>query len=141
MDEAKNVCRHFIFSPKNKFSSPLHQFSANHAQERTSPLKLLSCSSIPTIFRSDQNEDIKLKTDEDLQVQEVSKSEKDQINEKSPMKSEKDRVKTKSLRSEEDIFGDTEKDLDEDAAFVSNMVIGDTLSYTAMVCTSQNVFC
>ena len=57
------------------------------------------------------------------------------------MKSEKDRVKTKSLRSEEDIFGDTEKDLDEDAAFVSNMVIGDTLSYTAMVCTSQNVFC
>ena len=81
-----------------------------------------------------------MKTDEDLQVQEVSKSEKDQINEKSPMKSEKDRVKTKSLRSEEDIFGDTEKDLDEDAAFVSNMVIGDTLSYTAMVCTSQNVF-
>ena len=117
------------------------EFSANHAQERTCSLVLLSCSSIRTIFRSDQNEDIKLKTDEDLQVQEVSKSEKDQINEKSPMKSEKDRVKTKSLRSEEDIFGDTEKDLDEDAAFVSNMVIGDTLSYTVMVCTSQNVFC
>ena len=80
-----------------------------------------------------------MKTDEDLQVQKVSKSEKDQINEKSPMKSEKDRVTTKSLRSE-DIFGDTEKDVDEDAAYVSNMVIGDTLSYTAMVCTCQNVF-
>ena len=58
---------------------------------------------------------------------------------KSPKKSEKDRVKTKSLRSE-DIFKDTEKDLDEDAANVSNVVIGDTLSYTALVCTSQNVF-
>ena len=82
---------------------------------------------------------MKLKTGEDLQVQEVSKSEKDQINEKSPKKSEKDRVKTKSLRSE-DIFKDTEKDLVEDAANVSNVVIGDTLSYTAMVCTYQNVF-
>ena len=71
-----------------------------------------------------------MKTDEDLQVQKVSKSEKDRINEKSPKKSEKDRVKTKSLRSEEDIFGDTEKDLEEDAAYVSNVVIGDTLSYT-----------
>ena len=81
-----------------------------------------------------------MKTDEDLQVQKVSKSEKDQINEKSPMKSQKDRVKTKSLRSEEDIFRDTEKNLDEDAANVSNVVIGDTLSYTALVCTSQNVF-
>ena len=80
-----------------------------------------------------------MKTDEDLQVQKVSKSEKDQINEKSPKKSEKDRVKTKSLRSEEDIFRDTEKNLDEDAANVSNVVIGDTLSYTTMVCTCQNV--
>ena len=80
-----------------------------------------------------------MKTDEDLQVQKVSKSEKDQINKKSPKKSEKDRVKTKSLRSE-DIFKDTEKDLVEDAANVSNVVIGDTLSYTVMVCTSQNVF-
>ena len=102
-------------------------------------LVLLRCSSIFTNFRSDQNEDIKLKTNEDLQVQEVSKSEKDQINEKSPMKSEKDRVSKKSLRSEEDIFGDTEKDLEEDAAYVSNVVIGDTLSYTTMVCTCQNV--
>ena len=73
-----------------------------------------------------------MKTDEDLQVQNVSKSEKDQINKKSPKKSEKDRVKTKSLRSEEDIFRDTEKDLDEDAAYVSNVVTGDTLSDTAM---------
>ena len=60
------------------------------------------------------------------------------------MKSLQRRVKRiesrKSLWSEEDIFRDTEKNLDEDAANVSNVVIGDTLSYTALVCTSQNVF-
>ena len=46
------------------------------------------------------------------------------------------------------IFKDTEKDLDEDAAFVSNVVTGDFLSYSLFsplwescgLCTFQNVF-
>ena len=56
--------------------------------------------------------------------------------------------KKESLRRK-GIFKDTEKDLDEDAAYVSNVVIGDLLSYTVplahwescgLVCTFQNVF-
>ena len=62
----------------------------------------------------------------DLQGQEVSESEKDQINEKSQIEEWKGQSQSwVSLSEEDNIFNnDDEKDMDRDVACVSNMVIG-----------------
>ena len=83
------------------------KFSASHAQGRTCPLKLLSCSSIFICFRSGQNEDRKLKT-KWASSQNIPRSEEDQIIEKSP----KEEWKGQSLKSLLDEKGHLHRDLD-----------------------------